>query len=66
MDPLIVNTQQEVDIAALLGQRYGDGLVYLRERSDRLLLERAMSMGLVNDEGYLTPSGFTFWQHRRN
>ena len=41
----------------LLAHRYGDGLVYLRDDGERRLFERAVSMGLVNREGYLTPAG---------
>ena len=42
---------------ALLDHRYGDGLVYLREASERSILSRAIRRGLVSAEGYLTPAG---------
>ncbi len=61
-----MNAQEEVDIVMLLGQRYGDGLVYLRGGSDRLALEQAIELGLVSDEGYLTPAGYQFWQRKQN
>lgn len=48
----------------LLGQRYGDGLVYLQGQPDRVLLGEAIAQGLVNDEGYLTPAGYRFWVGR--
>ena len=56
------NTVQRTDInlIALLGQRYGDGLVYLRGGNDHALLQRTIQMGLVSDDGYLTPSGQHF------
>ena len=56
------NTVQgtDIDLIALLGQRYGDGLVYLRGGNDHALLQRAIQMGLVSDDGYLTPSGQHF------
>ena len=44
-------------LADLLGHRYGDGLVYLREAQERGLLRTAMARGLVSREGYLTPAG---------
>ena len=45
------------DIIRLLGHRFGDGLVYLRDTSEKQLLMQAVNMGFVNPEGYLTPSG---------
>ena len=51
-------------ITVLLGQRYGDGLVYLHGHRDRVLLSRAIDHGLVNEEGYLTPAGYRFWVGR--
>ena len=44
-------------ILQLLGHRFGDGLVYLLERRDRSVYQRAVSLGLVSAEGYLTPLG---------
>ena len=55
---------EEVALANLLGQRYGDGLVYLQSHADRLLLKLAGRLGLVCDQGYLTADGKRFWQQR--
>lgn len=41
----------------LLGHRYGDGLVYLREDEERGLLDRAIRLGFVSQDGYITPEG---------
>lgn len=50
-------------IARLLDQRFGDGLVYLREAADRDVLRRAIQLGLISADGYLTTSGFRMWQN---
>ena len=47
-------------IARLLGHRFGDGLVYLRDESERKLFKLAVELGLVSGEGYLTPEGHSF------
>ena len=47
-------------IARLLGHRYGDGLVYFRDKSERSLFELAVARGLISPEGYLTPEGHSF------
>ena len=47
----------EPQIVKLLANRYGDGLVYLRGQEERDLYERAQRMGLINREGYVTPTG---------
>ncbi len=41
----------------LLDHRFGDGLVYLREDEERDLLSRAIRLGLVSPDGYITPKG---------
>lgn len=61
-----VSAQEEIAMVMILGQHYGDGLVYLHGGNDRILLERAMELGLVSDEGYLTPAGYRFWQLHQN
>lgn len=61
-----VSAQEEIAMVVLLGQHYGDGLVYLHGGNDRILLERAIELGLVSDEGYLTPAGYKFWQLHQN
>lgn len=53
-------------LSGLLGHRYGDGLVYMQGSSDRLLFRQALRLGLVNEEGYLTPSGYRFWRKRES
>lgn len=55
---------EEVALANLLGQRYGDGLVYLQSHADRLLLKLAVRLGLVCEQGYVTAAGKRFWQKR--
>ena len=47
-------------IARLLEHRYGDGLVYFRDRSERYLFNLAVERGLISREGYLTPEGRSF------
>lgn len=49
--------QMDTAMVRLLAHRYGDGLVYLREDGERLLLDKAMGLGFVSAEGYLTPKG---------
>jgi len=52
-------------MVVLLGQRYGDGLVYLRG-GPRLLLRQAIELDLINEERYLTPADYRFWQSKQN
>ena len=47
-------------IARLLGHRFGDGLVYIRDESERKLFGLAVELGLLSHEGYLTPEGHSF------
>ena len=61
-----MSPQEAVDITIFLGQRFGDGLVYLHGSQDRVLLGSAISLGLVDEDGYLTPAGHRFWQIRQN
>ncbi len=56
---------EELALATLLEQHYGDGLLYLYSRYDRLLFKKAARMGLVDAEGYLTQAGYRFWNTRR-
>lgn len=44
----------------LLGQRFGDGSVYVHDPAERSLLHKAMSLGLIDAEGYLTALGYHF------
>lgn len=57
-----MNAHDTDAIAALLDHHYGDGLVYFRDQEDRTYFQAAKSLGLVNDEGYLTPRGLSFWR----
>lgn len=52
---------EDVDqgILMLLGHRYGDGLVYLRNDRDQMLFHEAVRLGLVSAEGYVTPRGLS-------
>jgi hypothetical protein len=54
--------RENTAITTLLGQRFGDGLIYLLSQHDRYLLQRATALGLVNAEGYITPAGYRLWQ----
>ena len=56
-EPEIVSEQVDPEITQLLTHRYADGLVYLGEAQEQGAYHRAISLGLVNDEGYLTPAG---------
>ena len=51
------NEQVDPAIVKLLAHRYGDGLVYLRGREERQLYARAVGLGLINRDGYVTPQG---------
>lgn len=55
------SNEEDLRLATLLGQRYGDGLVYLQDSRDRHTLRHAISIGLISREGYLTPAGHRFW-----
>ena len=46
-------------ILKLLGHRYGDGLVYLRNGGEEQLFHEAVRLGLVSSEGYVTPRGLS-------
>lgn len=49
---------QETEIARLLSQRFGDGLIYIAEEADHEILRRAMANGLVSTDGHLTAAGY--------
>jgi hypothetical protein len=60
----IQEVQRQVDdvdqgIVKLLGHRYGDGLVYLRNDREEQLFHEAVRLGLVSSEGYVTPRGLS-------
>ena len=52
----------ERDVATVLDHRFGDGLVYLLDAEEKPVLEHARNQGLVNREGFLTPSGYRLWR----
>jgi hypothetical protein len=39
--------------------------VYLNDSSERVLLEDALSMGLVSSSGQLTTAGYSYWQRHQ-
>ncbi|MGI9333209.1 MAG: hypothetical protein ACR2RL_08645 [Gammaproteobacteria bacterium] len=45
----------------VLGQRFGDGLVYLHDRDDERLRDEAIRLGFVAEDGYMTAAGKAFW-----
>ncbi len=45
------------DVLELLGHRYADGLVYFGDSAEHTVFERAVHLGLVSRDGYLTPEG---------
>ena len=47
----------DADVWRLLSQRYGDGLVYMNDSTQRIPYRRAVRLGLVNPDGYLTAAG---------
>ncbi len=56
--------QRQIDdvdqaMLSLLGHRYGDGLVYLRNDRVQQLYHEAVRLGLVSSEGYVTPRGLS-------
>ena len=53
-------TANSSGIARFLGHRFGDGLVYIRDESERKLFGLAVELGLLSHEGYLTPEGHSF------
>ena len=58
---MLERDQSDADLAQLLDQRFGDGLVYLCGPSDKARLREAVRRGFVDEEGYLTPEGYRLW-----
>ena len=44
-------------VLRVLRHRFGDGLVYLHDAGERHAYRRAIALGLVGHDGYLTPAG---------
>jgi len=55
----IANLRIDEAVRKLLGHRYADGLVYFGEAGERPVFERAVRLGLISREGYLTRDGRT-------
>lgn len=53
----------EAEIARLLSQHFGDGLVYIAEKSQRRILRQAMAHGLISADGQLTAAGYRLLKH---
>ena len=53
------NTSESVvsEIAAMLEAQYGEGLMYQSKTNSRMLYKKAIDMGFVDQEGYLTRKG---------
>lgn len=47
----------ETRMAGLLGRRYGDGTLYLAPGSRRDLIDIAIELGFLSEEGFLTRKG---------
>ena len=50
------------DFIRLLSQHFGDGLVYLADDADRLLLKNAIDYGLISPDGRVTAAGYRLWR----
>lgn len=61
MTKIKMSSSTEVAMLAVLGQRFGDGLVYLRDRNDERLRNEAIRLGFVAEDGYMTAAGKEFW-----
>jgi hypothetical protein len=51
------------DFVRLLSQHFGDGLVYLADDADRLLLKNAIDYGLISPDGRVTAAGYRLWRN---
>ncbi len=60
-----MTTLEEAALVTLLERRYGDGSIYLQSREERLLLKKAVQLGLVTRDGYVTAAGQAFIATRR-
>lgn len=50
------------DFVRLLSQHFGDGLIYLADEGDRLLLKAAIDYGLISSDGHVTVAGYRLWR----
>lgn len=55
----------EIRLSRLIDQRYGDGQIYLKkDANEQPVLQAAIYLGLVSEEGYMTRHGKRLWaQH---
>jgi len=60
--PPITSSIDSRDFARLLSQHFGDGLVYLADEADRLLLKTAIDIGLISPDGHVTAAGYRLWR----
>lgn len=62
-NPRSSTVQNEVrELMHLLGQHFGDRMVYLQGNKDRRLFKLAVEEGLVTEDGYITIEGYRAWQ----
>ena len=50
------------ELIRLLGQHFGDRLVYLQGSNDLRLFKLAVEKGLITEDGYITKEGYRLWQ----
>lgn len=50
------------EVMHLLGQHFGDRMVYLQGNKDWQLFKLAVEQGLVTEDGYITTEGYRSWQ----
>jgi len=54
----------EARLSRLIDQRFGDGQIYLKNAHEKPILQAAIYLGLVSEEGYMTRHGKRLWaQH---
>lgn len=54
INELVLN---EIKIADVLNNRYGDGTVYIPANDEHYDYDLAKNKGFINNEGYITPKG---------
>ena len=65
MSEAVKHPSIESEIAAMLEARFGDGLMYLSRNNSRSLFQKAVEMGFIDHEGYLTRKGRSLLTHHR-
>ncbi|MCI0559535.1 MAG: hypothetical protein MN733_13655 [Nitrososphaera sp.] len=51
------NASNEVEIASVLRHHYGDGDLYLPEGTSESVVQKAIALGYLSEDGYLTRKG---------